>query len=167
MNDYEGQAYEDIEAQAEAYYASEDQWFKNMEYLEAYDDAHLNEIEAEEINRILDNIEADRNARENGEKPANEWVRTDFKDLLRPNPKLRHLSTRELRAFFLRCEDYIDGIKYYERVSGGNLCDTDLAVPPIVRRQMYENHYALQRWFFEDTKLWRIWRNLVKNRREK
>lgn len=45
------------------------QWDENMEYLEAYDDAHLDEIEdeAEENNRQLDIIDQDRIARENGD----------------------------------------------------------------------------------------------------
>ena len=100
-------------------------------------------------------------ARENGEKPADEWERTDFKDLLRSNPKLRHLRTRELRALFLRSEDVVDGVEYYRRVNGGNLYSTNLAVPPTVRRGVREgNHYAFQRWEAEDEKLWCIWRNL-------
>lgn len=145
MSDYEGQEQED---------------------LEAYDDAHLDTIEEDEINRRLDILDQERMARENGEKPAGEWGRTDFKDLLHSYPKLRGLRTCELRAFFLRCEDYINGVKYYERVSGHNLYDTNLAVPPIVRRQMYENPYALQRWWFEDEKLWKMWRDFTREKRK-
>ena len=93
------------------------QWFKNMEYLEAYGDASLDEIDAEEISRELDILDLQRMARENGEKPANEWVRTDFKDLLHQYPRLRHWRTCELHAVSLTHVETIDHVDYYKRLS--------------------------------------------------
>lgn len=94
-----------------------DQWFKNMEYLEAYGDASLDDIDAEEISRELDILDLQRMARENGEKPVNEWVRTDFKDLLHQYPRLRHWRTCELQAVFLNHVETIDHVDYYKRLS--------------------------------------------------
>lgn len=145
-----------------------DQWDENMEYLEAYDDACLDEIEdeAEEINRQLDIISLDRMARENGEKPANEWLRTDFKDLLHSYPKLRHWHTRELRALFLDCMEYIDGVAYYKRLSmedslrrrdNGDPFWQDLAYPAVIDE---DSDFAFYRRAGETAKLWKMWRHL-------
>ena len=84
---------------------------------EAYDDAALDTIEddAEAINKQLDILDRDRMARENGEKPAVEWSRQDFKDLLHRYPKLRHLRTCELCALFLVFEEQIGSVDYYKR----------------------------------------------------
>ena len=162
MNDYEHQVYEDTEAQA----YGEDQWFENMEYLEAYDDVCLDEIEEdpEEINDILDIIEADRMARENGEKPAAEWVRQDFKDLLHRYPKLRHLRTCELQALLLTWGDVIDGVVYYKLEDLKDLKDLQQRRDPIWYVLAIPKYYSFERLDMAVEKLWKIRRNLEKTR---
>lgn len=144
------------------------QWDENMEYLEAYDDAHLDEIEdeAEEINRQLDIIDQDRIARENGEKPGNEWVRHDFKDLLHQYPRLRHWRTCELQAVFLNYTGTINHVEYYkrlsmmetwERIANGGPFNYDLATPAAIDE---ESEYAFERRELEVDRLWRLYHRL-------
>ena len=129
------------------------QWFKNMEYLEAYDDAALDTIEddAEAINKQLDIIDRDRMARENGEKSVKEWERTDFKDLLHQYPRLRHWRTSKLQAVFLNHVETIDHVDYYkrlsmmetwERIDNGGPFNYDLADPAAIDK---ESEYAFER----------------------
>lgn len=180
MNDYEHQAYEDTEAQAEAYY--DDQWLKNMEYLENYGDAELEgqeyvdqvyeywesldeAIEGEEINVLS----LDHMARENGEKPAGEWARTDFKDLLHRYPKLRGLKLKELWALFLQYTESIDEVIYCKRMSiedvrkaraRGDGPFTVLATWNLDIPEEEGYKYAFQLDEAEEKKLQRIWQKL-------
>ena len=162
MIEYEGQEYEDTEAQA--YW--DDQWFKNMEYLEAYEDASLDEEEAEAINRKLDILDLDHAARENGEKPGNEWARADFKDLLHQYPRLRHWRTRELQACFLNYTGTINSVDYYkrlsvmetwERIANGGPFNYDLADPAAIDK---DSEYAFQRREMMVDRLWRLYHRL-------
>lgn len=148
--------------------SDEDQWFKNMEYLEAYDDACVDEIEdeAEEINRQLDIIDLDQMARENGEKPAAEWSRHDFKDLLRQYPRLRHWRTCELQAVFLNYVETINHVDYYkrlnmmetwERIDNGGPFNYDLAEPAAIDK---DSEYAFERREMEVARLWRLYHRL-------
>lgn len=166
MSDYEGQEQKD----REAYY--DDQWFKNMEYLEEWDDLEEEEEWDEEVNRQLDVLDQDRMARENGEKPAGEWLRADFKDLLHSYPKLRGLRTGELQALFLDYVETIDSVEYYRRVSMEQMLQnfsndraiwSMLAVRPGVEQQMRsaeDDEYAFYRWDMELVKLYRVARSL-------
>lgn len=153
MNDYEDQEYDD-------------QWYKNMEYLKAYDDASLDEIEAEEINRRLDILDLDHAARENGEKPVKEWDRTDFEDLLHQYPRLRHWRTRELQAVFLNYVETIDHVDYYkrlsmmetwERIGNGGPLGYEFTDPAAIDE---ESEYAFERRMMEVEKLCRLWHRL-------
>lgn len=135
------------------------QWDENMEYLEAYDDAALDMIEedAEAINRELDILDRDRMARENGEKPAREYTRRDFTNLLYQYPKIRHLRTRELRALFLDYGDIIDGVVYYKL---GDLKDLQQRRAPIWYGLAIPKYYSFERWDMAVEKLWKLWRTL-------
>ena len=147
----------------------EDQWSENMEYLEAYDDAALDmaEEDAEAINEKLDIIDRDRMARENGEKPAIEWTRPDFKDLLHDYPPLRGLRTYELQAAFLICEETIDGVSYYKRRSLEFLRRWRARSVPVYRLLVLPNRWFFERWRMENRQLWRLWQNLGENKGEK
>lgn len=143
-----------------------DQWFKNMEYLEAYEDASLDEEDAEAINRELDIIDLDHAAREDGEKPANEWVREDFKDLLHQYPRLRHWRTSMLQAVFLNYVETINHVEYYKRSSmmevwerlanGGPLC-YEFTDPAAIDE---ESEYAFERRMMMVDRLWRLYHRL-------
>ena len=149
-----------------------DQWDKNMEYLEAYADVSLDELDEteEEVNRELDILDLDYMARESGEKPVNEWVRQDFKDLLYQYPRLRHWRTCELQAVFLTYKETINHVEYYQR---GSMEETwqriandgplwyEFAAPPSVRLgRRRGSEYAYQRWEMENERLWRLYHRL-------
>lgn len=153
MSDYEGQEQEDTEAQAEAYY--DDQWFKNMEYLEEWDDPGEEEEWDEEVNRQLDIIDQDRMARENGEKPIGEWSRRDFTDLLHDYPPLRGLRTYELRTSLLICEETIDGVSYYKRMSLEFLRRWRGHSVPVYNLLAIPDRWCFERWRMETRKIWR------------
>ena len=133
---------------------------------EAYDDAALDTIEddAEAINKQLDILDRDRMARENGEKPAVEWSRQDFKDLLHRYPKLRHLRTCELQALLLTLEDIIDGVVYYKL---GGLKDLQQRRAPIWCGLAIPKYYSFERWDMMVEKLWKMRQNLGKTREKK
>lgn len=136
-------------------------WDENMEYLEAYDDASLDTVEEEEewdeeVNRQLDILDQARMARENGEKPANEWVRRDFKDLLYQYPPLRGLRTSELQAAFLICEGTIDGVSYYKRMSLEYLRQWRGRSVPVYRLLAIPDRWCFQWWKMENRKLWGV-----------
>lgn len=158
MSDYEGQEQEDTEA----YW--DDQWFKNMEYLEEWDDPEEEEEWDEEVNRQLDIIDQDRIARENGAKPAREYTRRDFKDLLHRYPKLRHLRTCELQALLLTWGDVIDDVVYYKL---GDLKDLQQRRDPIWYVLAIPGYYSFERVNMMVEKLRKIWRNLEKTREKK
>lgn len=132
-------------------------WDENMEYLEAYDDASLDTVEEEEewdeeVNRQLDILDQARMARENGEKPANEWLRTDFKDLLHDYPPLRGLRTSELQAAFLICEETIDGVSYYKRRSLEFLRRWRARSVPVYRLLLLPDRWFFKRWRMDQRK---------------
>ena len=137
------------------------QWDDNMEYLEAYGDVSLDEIDAEAINETLDILDRDRMAREKGEKPAREYTRRDFKDLLHRYPKVRHLRTCELQALLLTYGDIIDGVVYYKL---GDLKDLQQRRAPIWYGLAIPGYYSFERLDMMVEKLWKIRRNLEKTR---
>lgn len=153
MIDYEG--YEDTEAYG-------DQWFKNMEYLEEWDDPGEEEEWDEEVNRQLDILDQDRMARENGEKPIGEWSRQDFKDLLHDYPLLRGLRTYELRGALLTCEETINGVGYCKRASLEYLQRWRARSVPVYRLLLLPDRWFFGRWRMAQRKLWRLWQNLGK-----
>lgn len=118
-----------------------DDWGEGMEYLEEYGDAEAEAMEDAaagaqgendadaEINEALDHAEYDRIARENGEKPINEWTRRDFRHLIRYHAELRKLTTPELRALFLTPTRIVGDVLYCRR---GNVQDV---------RKLRENAY--------------------------
>ena len=67
------------------------------------------------VSEALNIVDLDRIARENGEKPADEWTRGDFRNLLRHHSELRELSTMELRALFLIPMRTVGGVLYCRR----------------------------------------------------
>lgn len=141
------------------------QWDENMEYLEAYDDAHFDEIEDEaewdeEVNRQLDILDQARIARENGEKPIGEWSRQDFKDLLHDYPPLRGLRTYELRGALLTCEETINGVGYYKRASLEYIQRWRARSVPVYRLLLLPDRWFFGRWRMAQRKLQRIWQNL-------
>lgn len=158
MIDYEGQ-------EQEACY--DDQWFKDMEYLEEWDDLEEEEEWDEEVNRRLDILDQDRIARENGEKPIGEWSRRDFKDLLHDYPPLRGLRTYELRLSLLTCEESIDGVTYCKRADLEYLQRWRGRSVPVYRLLLLPDHWFFERWRMVQRKLWRLWQNLGKPREKK
>lgn len=153
MNDYEDQEYDD-------------QWFKNMEYLEEYSDVSLDEEDAEEINRELDILDLQHMARENGEKPAGEWTRQDFKDLLHQYPRVRHWRTSMLRAVFLNHVETIDSVDYYkrlsmmekwERLANGGPLGYEFTDPAAINK---ESEYTFERRMMMVDRLWRLYHRL-------
>ena len=67
------------------------------------------------VNEALNIVDLDRIARENGEKPADEWTRRDFRHLFRQHSELRELSTTALRALFLTPTRTVGGVLYCRR----------------------------------------------------
>ena len=130
-----------------------------MEYLEAYDEifAALDMIEDGTEDKQLDILDRDRIARESGEKPAAEWVRQDFKDLLYQYPKLRHLRTCELKALLLIWRHAIDGVVYY---TIGDLKYLQQRYSPIWYGLAIPGYYSCERRDMAVEKLWKIWRSL-------
>ena len=137
-----------------------------MEYLEDYGDMELDTVEydAEAINKQLDMLDRDRMARENGEKPANEWTRKDFKDLLHAYPKTRHLRTCELCALFLVFEEQIGSVDYYKRGTMEQMRQCRAHGGPLFLSLAIPDYYSFERWNMKVEKLWKIWRNLGKTR---
>lgn len=151
-----------------------DRAYEYWEALEENDMLTMAEDEAEAINRELNILDLERMVRENGEKPAGEWTREDFKDLLRSNSKLRRLKLSELRALFLQYTEAIDSCIYCKRrtmaatreyrAQGGQPF-YDLATWTLANRSLDELEEEGYRYVFqiaeaEKKKLARIWRNL-------
>lgn len=76
--------------------------------------------DADAVNEAMNIADLDRIARENGEKPADEWTRRDFAGLLKNHKEFRKLETGELRALFLVPVSIGEAGIYYRR---GNIRD--------------------------------------------
>lgn len=71
--------------------------------------------DADAVNEALDIASLDRIARERGEKPADEWTRSDFKYLVHNHSQLKNLELGELRALFLVPMRTVGGVLYCRR----------------------------------------------------
>ncbi len=143
-----------------------DRAYEYWEALEENDMLAMAEDEAEAINRELNILDLERMVRENGEKPAAEWTRTDFKDLLHQYPRLRHWRTRELRAVFLNHVGTIDSVDYYkrlsmmekwERLANGGPLGYEFTDPAAINK---ESEYTFERRMMEVDRLWRLYHRL-------
>lgn len=122
------------------------------------------------INAALDVAALDREARGNGEKPADEWKRRDLRTLLQHHPSLKELTTPELFALFLRPMRTIGGVLYCQRLTvrearkrrgNGEKPFYELGITPAADWAAWHAYPgALQRIEDEKAKLDKIWQNL-------
>ena len=121
------------------------------------------------VSEALNIVDLDRIARENGEKPADEWTRRDFRNLLRHHSELRELSTMELRALFLIPMRTV-GVLYCRRSDvrearrrrhDGDEPFYDLGLPPAARWAAGHAYPGARQWLEDEKrKLDEIWKNL-------
>ena len=126
--------------------------------------------EIEQLRKDLAALAMDELARGQGEKPADEWTRTDFRNMLRYHEELRSLETEELRAVFLMPTGAIAGTFYYKRgnirdvrrirASGGTpLCALAIPTATAYAAESGDSDACRQR-FAEEMKLAKIWQKL-------
>ena len=128
------------------------------------------EDEEDDINAALDVAALDREARENGEKPADEWTRRDFRNLLYHHPVLKELNTTELSALFLRPTRTVGGRLYCLRLTvrearkrrgNGEKPFYELGLSPAAAWAAAHAYPGAFRWLEEEKrKLDAIWQNL-------
>ena len=122
------------------------------------------------INETLNVAALDREARENGEKPADEWTRRDFRNLLYHHPVLKELNTTELSALFLRPTRTVGGRLYCLRLTvrearkrrgNGEKPFYELGLSPAAAWAAAHAYPGAFRWLEEEKrKLDAIWQNL-------
>lgn len=159
-----------------------DDWDEGMEYLEEYGDAEAEAMEDAAagaqgendadaaINEALDVVALDRESRDNGERPVDEWERYDYRNLLRHNPQLRGLNTVELDALFLMPTRTVGGVLYCRRCnvrdvrkrrSGGEKPFYELAITPAAAYAAGHAYPGAFQWLEDEKKkLDGIWQNL-------
>lgn len=123
-----------------------------------------------DINAALDVAAADREARDNGEKPADEWTRRDFRNYLQHHPTLKELTTSELFALFLRPTRTIGGRLYCSRLTvrearkrrgNGEKPLYELGITPAVSWAAGHAYPGASQWLEEEKrKIDVIWQNL-------
>lgn len=124
----------------------------------------------EKVREALNVLLTDRIARQEGEKPADEWKRSDFAVIFRRHKELQKLTTPELRALFLDYWETIAGVPYYRRGSvreerksraRGEWPTYRLAIPKATVYAADNGDVdAVQRYNAEVAKLNKIWQEL-------
>ena len=122
------------------------------------------------VREALNVLLTERIARQEGEKPADEWKRSDFAVIFRRHKELQKLTTPELRALFLDYWETIAGVPYYRRGSvreerksraRGEWPTYRLAIPKAtVYAADNGDADAVQRYNAEVAKLNKIWLGL-------